>query len=360
MASDQNPAQRELALVGKVEMRIALADTDAKLTTTLNTYLAPLLLKLASEHAEVRNKVISICQHVNTRIKPVSILLPVAALIQQFKDQQTPLVRHFDLLYIQQGIDRLSTAQKSALIPIVMSGFSSAGSHASQIFNLLLRLLEHFTLPPRGSKEDVELRASTNLSEQDATILAEWLGKLILFGPGKIITQAQPGLSADDVAFLSFGARPDAWLPSKGGLNILRTKILAARLLSSGLFTEHQRFLPALFASADAASTISDVGDDMLKRATPVVDLEEPRLVRMLFDLYLGLNGRPPVSVPLRIKILALLLKSVASTSYTDEIIKLCDDGTVPAAHDGEDTIMSDGSRSVICTVLPIHIVDIC
>ena len=48
---------RELELVGKVEMRIALAKDD-KLESLLKPYLPPLLLKLASEHPAVRNKVI--------------------------------------------------------------------------------------------------------------------------------------------------------------------------------------------------------------------------------------------------------------------------------------------------------------
>lgn len=47
---------RELDLVGKVEMRIALAKDD-KLESILKPYLAPLLLKLASEHVSVRNMV---------------------------------------------------------------------------------------------------------------------------------------------------------------------------------------------------------------------------------------------------------------------------------------------------------------
>lgn len=47
---------RELELVGKVEMRIALA-TDDKLESLLKPYLPALLLKLGSEHAAVRNKV---------------------------------------------------------------------------------------------------------------------------------------------------------------------------------------------------------------------------------------------------------------------------------------------------------------
>jgi proteasome component ECM29 len=47
---------RELELVGKVELRIALAKDD-KLESILKTYLPPLLLKLGSEHVAVRNKV---------------------------------------------------------------------------------------------------------------------------------------------------------------------------------------------------------------------------------------------------------------------------------------------------------------
>lgn len=52
--STDTPEQRELALVGKVELRIALADSDTKLQALLNTYLPPLLLKLASDHEKVR------------------------------------------------------------------------------------------------------------------------------------------------------------------------------------------------------------------------------------------------------------------------------------------------------------------
>lgn len=56
--SDPSPEAKELALVGKVEFRIAAAESEAKLESLLKTYLAPLLLKLASEHLNVRNKVI--------------------------------------------------------------------------------------------------------------------------------------------------------------------------------------------------------------------------------------------------------------------------------------------------------------
>ena len=78
---------RELELVSKVEMRIALAKDD-KLESMLKTYLPPLLLKLASQSPVVRNKVrflwsshdpgivadfelcqvISTCQHIKIRL----------------------------------------------------------------------------------------------------------------------------------------------------------------------------------------------------------------------------------------------------------------------------------------------------
>lgn len=57
MATAQSTEAKELALVEKVEFRIALADSDQKLQNILNTYLAPLLLKLASDYASVRDKV---------------------------------------------------------------------------------------------------------------------------------------------------------------------------------------------------------------------------------------------------------------------------------------------------------------
>lgn len=106
-AMAETPEQRELNLIGKVELRIALADTDVKLQSILQTYLPPLLLKLASESKSVRDKVLSVCQHISTRIKAPSIQLPVDALLKQYKKANNPLVRRFDLLYVQQGVDRL-------------------------------------------------------------------------------------------------------------------------------------------------------------------------------------------------------------------------------------------------------------
>ena len=57
MSKLDTPEAKELRLVGNVELRLAMITTDSAMEKALNTYLAPLLLKLASEHVSVRNKV---------------------------------------------------------------------------------------------------------------------------------------------------------------------------------------------------------------------------------------------------------------------------------------------------------------
>jgi len=137
---------RELELVGKVEMRIALAK-DENLESILKPYLPPLLLKLASDHQTVRNKVnslrfqardvftdsfggdINMSTHQDTSCRKSvrlpflamkvacngndvcrGIVLPVAALLKQYKEHsESSLIRHFDLMFIQQSVGKLTS-----------------------------------------------------------------------------------------------------------------------------------------------------------------------------------------------------------------------------------------------------------
>jgi proteasome component ECM29 len=227
------------------------------------------------------------------------IKLPVKKLLIQFKEHgSVALIRHFDILYIQQGISRVPVSERLELLPILIRGiaadYGKSPQHASQLFHLMLRLLVHFKLPPRGGKEDGELRSTLNLEGEDGAFLAEWLGKLILFSPVRASSSTGssptcPGLSAEDSKFLSLYGNPDAWDPSAAsGLNLMEIKALAARLLASGMFTDDEKFLPALFASADTNSRVSEVGEDILKRVTQTQDLEDPKLVEHLLNLYLG------------------------------------------------------------------------
>lgn len=228
------------------------------------------------------------------------IKLPVGPLLKQYKENpDVALIRHFDILYIQQGISRLTVSERLELLPILLQGiandFEKSTQHASQLFHLILRLLVHFKLPLRGSKDDDELRTTLGLSDEDAAFLSAWFGKLLLFQivrpntPEAAASLRCPGLSADDYKFLTQQGKPDAWDPSAdSGLNLTESKALVVRFLASGLFKEDEKFYPALFASSDTNSRISEVGEDTLKRVILTKGLEDAKLVETLLELYFG------------------------------------------------------------------------
>ncbi|KAF1984514.1 ARM repeat-containing protein [Aulographum hederae CBS 113979] len=340
--ANPSPESRELELLRKVELRIGLADTDEKLSKQLMTYLSPVLLKLASEHMSVRNKVISICQHISTRIQPKSIQLPVAALLKQFKENAaTPLIRHFDLIYIREGITRLSRSERLELFPTVIQDISKNASaptaNSTQLFYLLVWLICQLPLPARGTNEDLELRTKLAISSEDAEFLAFWFGKLVLLN---IVPRASmspetltacPGLSVKEYQFLTTHGQNEVFGPTPlFDLNIIESRVKIARFLASGVFKDEERFLPAVFASADRNSNISDVGDDILKRSISSIDLEDPKLVDQLYGVYLGnrtTEGPRPARPALRVKLLSLLSKSVASTKFSDKIAIIVEEG---------------------------------
>jgi proteasome component ECM29 len=337
-SKDVSPESRELALVGKVEMRIALADTDSKLQSLLSTYLPPLLLKLGSDSIAVRNKVISVCQHVNTRIKSEDIQLPVGALLKQFKDTTTALIRHFDVLYIQQGWPRLQDSQQLDLLPDLIDGISQTAvqnpEFGSQLFHMVLHIFHKFKLPARGSNEDHDIRNQLRISDDDARFLASWFGKLMLFTPDKSVklpaTQSTfPGLTATDYNFLMCYGKPSVWdSKSKEGLNLISTKMLATTLLASGLFLPSERLLPALCASADSNLKIAADGEEIVKRTLSEVNVNDEALISQLYGLYLG-SQVPSVNIPVRIKLLNLLAKSQSSASHVSNILEIVENALI-------------------------------
>lgn len=328
----ESTEDRELSLVSKLEMRIALADGDAKLQSILEKFLAPLLLKLGSEHVAVRNKVVALCQHINTRVQSDSILLPVSALLKQLKEVNVTLVRHFDLMYIKLGLDRISLERRRDLFPILVeniSQFDGSSSHLSIIFNLILRLLPIIKLPPKPSEENSKLREKLNMSDGDGDFLSLWFSKfLMLSRPAKDATTC-PGLSEAEYKFLTRESTFDeTWDPSApGGLNLIDTKIAALKFISSGAFNDADRFIPVLIASADPNRKLADVADDILKRFRP--DLESQNVVNELYSIFLGgkgLLGAAAARPTLRLKILSYLSKSVKATAETERIIQLLND----------------------------------
>lgn len=303
--------QKELELVDKVNLRILnVANDGPKLGQLLNTYLPPLLLKAGSDHASVRAKVVTIAQRLKVFIKSPDVVLPVAALWDQYIQSSHPVIRQLDITFIQHSIERISADQRTKLVPAILGGIHQSTHTTPARFNFFLHTLKDLTIPPRGSKEDEAFRGEVGLSDgKDAEFVAAWLGKLLLLSAA-----ARPfGLVDADVAFLSLGKHEETW--GAGGLDLATTKIKAAKFLESGAFADEERFMPAINAAASTDYRINAVGEAMLMRNK--VSLEDETRVRLLFDAHSRL---PPTY---RIRILNLLSKSAVSTTFTQAILKV-------------------------------------
>ncbi|KAG8157272.1 hypothetical protein KVR01_012980 [Diaporthe batatas] len=311
MASSE---QRELELVDKVNLRILNVANDApKLTQLLKPYLPALLLKAGSEHASVRSKVVTICQRLKVFIKSPDVVLPVAALLDQYIASSNPVIRQLDITFIQHSIERISADERRNLVPTILNGIHATTHTTPARFNMFLHALKDINIPPRGSKEDEAFRQQVGLTDgKDAEFVATWLGKLLLTpSPHK----KPPGLTDEDMAFLTL-AKPDE--PKPEGTLVADwpgTMIKAARLLESGAFTDEERFMPALYAAASNDYRINSVGNAMLMRNQ--VSLEDEGRARLLFESHSRL---PPTY---RIRILGLLSKSALSTTFTRDILNV-------------------------------------
>lgn len=196
------------------------------------------------------------------------------------------------------------------------------------MFNLFLRLLPQLQMPIRGTKEDSSLREQLGLDKNpaDTEFITTWLGKLTLLANShpEITGPVRHGLTLAEYEFLTPNGKHETWNPDAyGGLNLTQTKIITLNFLSSGAFTDEERFLPALFASGDSNSCISDIGNDLLKRST--ISVENPSIVRSLLTSYFSLKPA------LKTRVLILLSKSALSTTFTSQVIKIAQEAICPA-----------------------------
>ncbi|KAK7202453.1 proteasome stabiliser-domain-containing protein [Myxozyma melibiosi] len=314
-------ASAELALVNKVEMRIALASTDAKLESLLKVYLAPLLLKLISPHPAVRNKVVSICNHINTRVKSSSIVLPAETLLAQFKNPQVEgdaaLMRSFCLMYIQMTIVRLPAEQQTAILPDLLKGISSYDrTFQKTLFSIVLKVLPQWKAPDRGSTEADNIRSAFGFDESpaDAEFLSKHFTSLLMLNYSAFSGAYEtpeglccPGVPPSEFEFLTSNSRDT--IPSA---NLVPIKMAALRF-SQAVLTEKEQFWPAFVGSQENINEIANAASDMLKRIT--VDYEDEDIVKGLFDLYLGTEDTPPVNPQFGARILQLLCKSARAAN---------------------------------------------
>ncbi|KAF4333219.1 proteasome-associated ECM29 like [Fusarium beomiforme] len=308
--------ERELQLLDSVELKILnVANKEKKLHELLQRYLPPVILKAASEHGPVRAKVIQIFSKLKTFIQPPEVILPVGALIDQYKSSDSPLVKQLDIVSIQHSIERLDDYERRELIPKALPGFAKDEglARAGPFFNIILRLLLDARIPPRGSKDDTNYREAIGLSDEaDAKFLA---GMISIFLRLRNPTQSQtwatanPTLTKSELESLAVESPESQKVFQR--MSELKLKLVA--LLASGAFTDEEKFLPALYAASSFDNRLVSAAEEVLKRSS--VSMEDKTLVKRLFHAHSIL---PPTY---RTRILNMLSKSTVSATMSDDIM---------------------------------------
>ena len=250
-----------------------------------------------------------------------SVVLPVEALLAQYKSAESSVVRQLDIAFIEHSIFRIEDFQRAKYVPEILKGISRDGASPTGplIFGILLALLQEYQIPPRGTSQDDIWRDKMGLSDkQDALFVVQWLSKVLLLklpsasSPSmELLLRQNPSLNQPDLEFL----RVDSADGRKvyGRISALKAKIIA--FIASAAFLDDEKFMPALYATASPDSITSSIGEDILKRLN--VSLEDEDRVNQLFDSHDSM----PASY--RIRILGMLSKSALATRMNSRISRV-------------------------------------
>lgn len=313
-------AENELNLITKVELRIALAESEEQFQNAINTYLAPLLLKLGSPHAEVRNSILKIMQYLISRINTrSSIKLPVNALLNQAKSGKVSgsdglqLVQLYSLVFAAKGIPRLNEEESISLIPKVITDISGQTREISaRLFSILSQLLVFWKEPNKNMEARIEVRKFLGFSDNssDELSICNWASKIFLLQPNIMSPIVpMPGLCVKDIEFLTKIAGIS--YNTLKELQDVKSRVL--RFLKSG-FKEDNIAIPLVIASSDSSSVISDNASFSLSKLQ--FNVERKEVIDDLMRLFIGSpeNQIPPVSSILQEKIMSILTGSHAAT----------------------------------------------
>ncbi|KAJ8612035.1 hypothetical protein MRB53_037678 [Persea americana] len=268
-----------------------------------------------------------------------NIRLPVFALLQQFKTHpDVALIRHYDILFVQQGVPGLSAIEQADLFPLLVKGFAEdvlkSRAHGAVIFNLIIKSILQYHFPERGQQEDTTLRARCELGDDDAADLAYWLSRFMALRlPPSSTTSRRngPSISSEDFSFLTLDGRAETWELLLGSSSVTDAKLKISALLISSLMTSQEKLVPVILLASDQNSRVAESGEDLWKRMLLDVEMSEP-LVQTLWSLYFGNIGSgdgadaqgPYAARPLaRIKILQTLAKTPRSSNHVFHILRL-------------------------------------
>ena len=298
-------ASPDAALLQKLdaaELRIGMAE-DNKLAKLLDPALCNILNFLASPSAAVKQKAMAILSHLNKRLKAdPSITLPLAGLIKLFTTASTnAMVSNFALVYIDMGLPRVSTAERSSLVPSLLVGVARRpAAQQDQLLPLLLASLPSIPLPKTKAELSGATAALPFLNDAaDRALILAWLLDLLLYLPPLASAPHVPPPGLSRAAAKRVCGKLDA---SEVRGELLAAKKLAALRLIGGetrdggtIFASSETLPHWVVASCDNDHAVSSQADGALRRLQ-AADLEQLPLVDGLTALVLGTTAQPAAS----------------------------------------------------------------
>ncbi|EPX73179.1 proteasome component [Schizosaccharomyces octosporus yFS286] len=269
-------ADSELRLLNGAEFKLALAKSSESFESLISVYLAPILLKLDSPYEPVRNKTITIANHVMTRItSETNIRLPMLALVKQYIEANQALRKRFLVAFISIGKARLPPSPDVDLLQVCLS---HVNNHPIVLLNLTIRLLNMIRPVP-----------SITCTEEVCFIMSCFF----------LIQSSQ-------TLFTELQHSPKTVEYRKGVLN----------WLEKSEWPKTWNWLAYFFASSDTHKEVAQLADDLVRNTNGSPDIENKNHVEILLDIvlddfyveYLSLKFSIPVT--LRNKALQYLLRS--------------------------------------------------
>ncbi|CAG8556325.1 12390_t:CDS:10, partial [Acaulospora morrowiae] len=329
-------ASKEIELLENVELRFALAETDVQLEKTLNIFLSPVLLKLASPHEEVRKKVIDVLTHINKRVRPKNDiklpLIPLIDLVCTEKVTKSAFVKNFAIMYLEMAYNRLTEEDKITHLPSLIENISSRPPTQKQtLVHIILMSLQKFKPKLADSPSSLDPYNFKARSEDGKILLGSFLD-VMLYNP--LASQTPFGLSHKSVKFVTNDDKA-SWATKSADIKFVKMGIL--RFVNSPVIFPDSlsddihlaRFLIFLVATCDSSHEVVDGGEDGLKKMKKP-DLESRTVVNKLYSLYQGSGSGSdqsdkifPASTALKLKIMNYLCKSEFATNTFPSMLQV-------------------------------------
>ncbi|EDO42544.1 predicted protein, partial [Nematostella vectensis] len=318
----------------RVFFRLCGAQTDEALERTIGTFLAPLLLKVSSQNADV----MELLTHINKRLKSrPKVQLPVNDLLSQYQNTEVPaFVHNFTILYLRMGFPRLEVTKQVELAPLVVESIQQRPTPQQDcLVQLLLPIFGKIKTPDNiDRKEEMfEFRKKQDVAKVILDFVLDVL--LLPYSSRPQSAGSSEGMNSQDDDGGQSGPPPglstaavkrvlgDATLE---GDKLEEVKLGILQFLAQDVFMESEIICHFVIATGDSRHSIGDFAEHELKRISSSTDWEKAEVVNKMFTIFLGnaastkqgLNPehvRSPAGIRVKQRIFPYLLRSRRAAS---------------------------------------------